>query len=235
MKCRLGVLSKGLALGVMLALAANSSAWANSMTYGFDCISDNNIADCTTGESQLTVTVLDDTMSSDVNAGQVGFLFENSGPNASSITDVYFEDGTLLGIASIVDDGIDVAFSQNASPGDLPSGNDASPPFSATAGFTADSDPPAQPKGVNPGEELLIVFDLIGGQTWQDTIDALATDPNLEGSLRIGIHVQGFDGGGSESFVNGPPVPEPTTMLLSSLGLAGVFGYSWRRQRQVKA
>ena len=65
---------------------------------------------------------------------------------------------------------------------------------------------PAQPNGVNPGESLGIVFDLIGGQAFADTIAALA-----DGGLRIGIHVQGFEDGGSESFVNNGPT-EPGTI-----------------------
>jgi hypothetical protein len=41
----------------------------------------------------------------------VNFLFTNQGPLASSITDVYFDDGTLLGIAGVTNfSGVD--FSQ---------------------------------------------------------------------------------------------------------------------------
>ena len=186
---------------------------AISVSYGFANITGNSIADAATA-GQYSVEVNDS-----AGAGKVQFIFRNSGPAASSITDVYFDDGTLLGIASVVG-GPGVDFSQGASPGDLPGGTPVG--FDATAGFTADSNPPAQPNGVNPGETLWIVFDLINGKTVGDTILAL----NSGVDLRIGIHVQGFEGGGSESFVNSVPVPDggltATLLGLGMLGLAGI-------------
>jgi hypothetical protein len=185
---------------------------AGALTLGFGCISNNLAGDCAIGEAQLEVAV------AGVGLTQVSFTFTNSGPAASSITDVYFDDGTLLGIAYITN-GPGADFSQGASPGNLPAANNASPPFVATAGFTADSDPPAQPNGVNPGEVLTIVFDLQGGGALQDVLDELA-----DGTLRIGIHVQGYGSGGSESFVN---VPEPHFATLLALGVLG-----WRLVRR---
>ena len=168
--------------------------------------------------SQYTVEVSDS-----AGAGQVQFVFANSGPAASSITDVYFDDGTLLGIASIAGStGVD--FSVGASPGDLPGGNTIG--FEATAGFTADSNPPAQPNGVNPGESLAVIFNLLSGVTVQDTINAL----NGGEDLRIGIHVQGFADGGSESFVNNVP-DGGTTAVLLGLGVLGLAGF--RRLKEV--
>ena len=96
----------------------------------------------------------------------------------------------------------------------LPGSGTASPPFVTTAGFSADSDPPAQPSGVNPSEWVCIIFDLQLGRTYADVLSELA-----DGTLRIGIHVQGFSSGGSESLIN---VPEPGTALLLALGLGGL-------------
>jgi hypothetical protein len=195
----------GLALALCAALGVGTPAAA--LTLGFGCITNNLAGDCTIGEAQLEVEV-----TAGPGANQVSFKFTNSGPSASSITDVYFDDGTLLGIASIVN-GAGVDFAQYASPPDLPGGNSISPPFQVTAGFLADSNPPAQPNGVNPGEMLTIIFDLQGGGVLQDILDELG-----DGTLRIGIHVQGYSSGGSESFVN---VPEPALGLLLALGLLG--------------
>lgn len=189
------------------------------------------LADGAIGEAQLFVEVVD-------HVSQVNFIFTNIGPLASSITDVYFDDGTLLGIASITGALGLVEFSQLATPPDLPGGNNVVPPFVTTAGFSADSDPPVQPLGVNPGEFLGVTFNLQGGGTHQDVIDELTS-----GELRISIHVQGYSGG-SESFVNNgvfepptepptePPsavIPAPGAILLGTIGI-GVVG--WLRRRR---
>jgi hypothetical protein len=187
------------------------------LTFGFGCISNNLAGDCDLGEAQLQVE-----LTGGPGANQVSFTFTNSGPADSSITDVYFDDdNTLLSLASIVD-GSGVDFGASATPGNLPAGNNASPPFVAAAGLDADSDPPVAPNGVNPGEELTLIYDLLGGTTLADIEAALA-----DGSLRIGIHVQAFESGGSESFVN---VPEPSVALL--FGAAALLVPLVRRNRR---
>jgi hypothetical protein len=201
-------------------LVGASAIWsvsASAVSLGFGCISNNLAGDCAIGEAQLSVDV------SDAGGSQVLFYFTNSGPSASSIADVYFDDGSLLGIASIDNSSSGVSFSQNATPSNLPAANNASPPFVTTAGFSADSNPPVQPNGVNPGEYLGIVFDLQSGQTFADVISELTT-----GALRVGIHVQGFGTGGSESFVNNP-VPVPAAVWLFGSGLLGLVGVARRR------
>jgi hypothetical protein len=205
-----------------LFFGANQS---QAYTLGFYNISNNNATDAATGESQLFVDV------NPYGINQVEFYFYNKGLLASSITDIYFDDGSLLSISSIIN-GSGVDFKQGASPGDLPSGNTANPAFVASSGFTADSQPPAQPNGVNPDENVSIIFDLQTGKTFSDVLAALALpDPHftidpitgkpIDHWLRIGIHVQGFEGGGSESFVNNP-VPLPAAAWLLGTGLLGM-------------
>lgn len=224
------------ALGALcMPLPAQATVFA---TLGFDNITANNVGDAAIGEAQLSVTISDYTV--DGSGGgladtQVLFTFFNIGPAASSITDIYFDDGTLLDISSILNStGVD--FTEGASPGNLPGGNGIS--FETTAGFLADSAAPTQPNGVNPGEQVSILFDLLTGVTLEDTIAALApASPGLIPDLRIGIHVQGFASGGSESFVNGPPtepgpgVPVPAPLAL--LGFGGLLlGWTTRKQRR---
>jgi hypothetical protein len=200
-------------IAITAALAARSSAHATAeqwYSFNISC-SNDNAANVATGSAQLFVRV-----SEGPGANQATFRFINTGPNASSITDVYFDDGSLLGLASIIDSGAGVDFSQFASPPNLPAGNDCTPDFEVTAGFLADSNPPTQPNGVNsPAEWLDITFNLQGGQSFDDVIAELST-----GALRIGIHVQGFANGGSESFINDPS----TAVELASFGAQASHG-----------
>jgi hypothetical protein len=148
-------------------------------------------------------------------------MFTNSGPQASSITDIYFDwtgSAYALTPGGITDSGEGVVFYWGASPKDLPGGQ----AISFSADIAADSDNPTQPMGVNPGEWLNIAF-----ETNADLIAGLDS-----GALRIGIHTQGYQGGGSESLVMVSPVPEPETyaMLLAGMGL---LGFEVRRRRKL--
>ena len=198
---------------------------AHALQFGFYNISANILGDAAIGEAQLYVDV------TDPGVGQVLFTFGNTGTEASSIADVYFDDGSLLGIASLIDadDGVGgdagVDFTQDAKPGDLPSGNNAFPHFIATAGFTADSDSPVQPNGVNPGESLGILFNLQDSKNFANVLSELS-----DRTLRIGIHVQGFASGGSESFVN--TVPDASIMFLLGTSLIALGFFSRKKLRK---
>lgn len=196
-----------------------SAASAGSVTYDFSVLENNSPIDLS---GQLSVTVSDQWQRGGIGAlgaNQVSFLFENVGSLRSSITDVYFDDGTLLGIAQIRDSA-GVRFRQGASPSNLPGGNSIG--FQTTAGFLADSDPPVQSNGVNAtmdgAEWLEIVFDLINGKTYADTVAALSGGQDL----RIGLHLQGLADGESETYVTRGPsniIPLPSTAGLAAAGL----------------
>lgn len=161
--------------------------------------SNNDPGDTSIGLAQMWVKLVD------VGTNQITFTFYNVGPGQSSITDVYFADGTLLGIAGITESaGVD--FEQYASPGQLPAGSGCVPNAfpTVTVGFSADSEPPVQPNGVNNGnppttdpnaEWVEIKFNLQAGKNWDSVVAELQ-----EGKLRIGIHVQGYADGQSETF-----------------------------------
>jgi hypothetical protein len=141
------------------------------------------------------------------------FTFTNSGEIASSICDVYFQDGTLLGMSTITPSA-GVSFAAPARPGNLPGGNSLTPAFYTTRQFSADSDSPVEPNGVSSSSEWLrIKFTLLPGKTFSDTAGALAN-----GSLRIGLHVQGIGlASKSDSYVSGTSVPEPATLTIWAL------------------
>ena len=196
---------------------------ASATTLGFDCITNNKVVDCTSGESQLAVAVSDD-------SGKLLFTLTNTGPNAMSITDVYFDDGStaLLATPMTITNGTGVSFSEGANPPALPDGGTGWQ-------FSADSNPGnpgVMTNGVNPGQWLGISFAYASDKAFGNVYDELSS-----GDLRIGIHVQGFANGGSKSFVNlppseTPPIPEPATvaMLLAGLGIVG-----WRVRRRAAA
>jgi PEP-CTERM motif len=216
-----------LGLAASLSAAAMLAAGsASAVTFHFGQITHNtqDIA------SQLSVDVEENL------SGGVQFTFRNAVGVASSITEIYFDDGTLFGgIAGISDsDGnlLGVSFLQGANPPDLPGGKSIDPPFAVTQTFLASSTNPQVSRGVNASNEwVAITFDLLDGKTFADTIAALRAGDNLgrgdssDGTLRIGLHITGINGT-SDSYVT---VPEPTGVLLFGIGTL-IAGAAIRRR-----
>jgi hypothetical protein len=181
------------------------TSYAHAVPYQFVNITHMSPGNAAIGEAQMFLDV------TDAGLNQVLFTYSNVGLHACSLTDVYVDDGSLLGIALIINDPGTVEFSEDPTPPNLPGGEVLVPPFEAIRSFSADSDPPAESMGVNPGETLGILYDLASGGTFASVIAELAS-----GDIRIGIHVQGYESGSSESFVN--IIPEPATFSLLAFG-----------------
>jgi hypothetical protein len=239
-------------MAATIAATASQPASAGMATLDFVNITNNG---STNVASQLKVVVADqfvdlntlfpsvyaNTAANEIGAAAAGhlrFIFTNLGTTASAISEVYFDDGTLLGISSIFGS-TGVNFTAGAAPPDLPGGNSLPVPFNVTAGFLAEASTPPPMKGVNPGEWLVIDFNMINGHTFATTQAALAQAVGV-GGLRIGMHVISIDGDDSDSFVNRPPtnddpntaVPEPASCLLAAIGGLGAMMIGRRRRTQ---
>jgi len=214
-------------------------AVANAVPFSFSNIS-NNSGQAAQVASQFTVDV-------SLRNGRALFWFSNTGPIASSLTDIYIDDGPngsssdMLqnGIYALVDrddsynglprnNGVD--FSRYATPANLPEGNTLNPRFETTGCLSADSDSPTSPNGINPGEWLGVVINLISGRGLPDLLGALES-----GVVRVGLHVQSIGPNGqSDSFVTGPSpgVPDSsTTAMLLGVALLGLEGLRRRIAR----
>ena len=196
--------------------------WSTSsfaIVYNFDVISNNSewgTGGANYGDPNLNLSV-------DVynGANTVSFEFHNDSTSTSLedvyISDIYFDDGTLLTLTGITNQSGYTKFSQLATPGNLPEGHMIDPNFETTESFSADADPPPSKTGIETGEWVTIHFDLqwITEESRWGTVEDVYAEL-LDGTLRIGIHVQGF-GEYSDSFLNNP-IPEPATIALLGLG-----------------
>lgn len=217
-------------LFLTLLLLCPLSLQAGLFTVNFGCITDNSSVNCALGESSLSAEILDES-ATNVNAGQIGFAFNNdslldTGDDAV-IQAIYFDDTGLLDSLSGIfsnpslpgNNKLNVAFAEGGSPPNLPGGNQPGVNFDDDFRVSADNPAPFNGLGGLDGEFLEIVFNLATGEDAASVIAALQ-----DGSLRIGLHVISFPSDGeSESFVTTVvPVPAAFWLFASALGFMGI-------------
>ena len=178
-----------------IAAGCLASSPAQALQFNFNNITNNSAVNESTGERQLLVDVTDSSGQENLASNNVLFKFSNVGPFASSMTQIYFDNSTVLkSMGTIADSGAGVDFAASTKGGmNLPGGNTVN--FSPD--FKIQSTGPVSQNGVNPGEWVSVLFNLSPSKTLKDVFNDLRS-----GSLRVGMHVQAFSDGGSESFVN---------------------------------
>jgi hypothetical protein len=83
-------------IGTLVFFLIGGATGALAIQYGFDNITNNNALNSAIGEAQLRLDVTE-------SGSQILFTFSNTGPAASSITDIYFDDEVpLLSYASFI-------------------------------------------------------------------------------------------------------------------------------------
>ena len=175
---------------------------------------------------------------------EVLFTFYNTGPYECSITEIYFDDGTLFAMSAILDTLPGVDFGDvptDPDPFELPTG--CTIDFETTSGFSAEYDTGNDHLlAVDPLESVGILFDLQTiaegydeDKTYWDVIDALMGTSLVGDELLIGIRVHFHDPtlcspDGEEQYVNNSvPIPAPGAIFLGSVGI-GLVG--WLRRRK---
>lgn len=211
------------------ALLACAASAGNS--FGFASITNNKAANAATGAAQFSVAL------KDAGPGSVAFLFTNTGPNPSSMVQLYWDDFSSALVLTSLDAwstttpskstpnfGVNYSGS-TAVPFDLPAGkaNGFFPDYS----IQPTSKGGKTKNGVGTGEDVSVFFSHSG--SYQDVVDAIN-----KGKLKVGIHAQSFKGGGSESFVSVPNPTPPTgiptpTAALAGIAMLGVAGLRRRR------
>ena len=147
------------------------------------------------------------------------FQFVNQSLITSSVAAIYFDEDHFDGVIDIItSQGVAINV-DTAKPGELPQAGSLDPSFTSSISFGSEK-PPAH-DGINPGQEMTIIFQLNdspGSSNWIEDF--------LTGQLRVGAHVIGLPDGSSYSAVS--QIPEPAT--LSILGLGSIFLLTSRKK-----
>jgi len=197
---------------------------SGAISYSFDIFTDNGLYNDDPGVKLVA----------EVSGGfeQASFKFYNNSTVDCVIANIYFEDGSLLGLDTIVN-GPNTLFINGGTPKNMPSANTLSPAFNATREFTTSADNPMPQNGISnvtvPAKKWLqLNFSLMNNKSIQDVYNELNS-----GTLRVGAHVIAFADGSSESAIlvpstgevipDNPELPEPVSLALLVTGAVALL------------
>lgn len=185
---------------------------AAALSISFDCIGGHSDpVNCGVASGQVSLGL------EPLGESQVRLRVGNGGPEHVIVTRILFEGSVLDGIASIGNDHPGVVFQE--APSWLVSlwsrlSSDFDPDLAALARF------PRWLRGVGPEEQLTLDLDIAPGFDFDDVAAALG-----DGSLRIGVYADLLH---DREFLVSRAMPEPGTLVLVGMGLAGLLRFRSR-------
>ena len=166
-----------------------------------------------TGGVQFAVSLASNTSNTGLFMGDLWF------DTASGLFSGVLETADLVALAGTVD------YKPKTSGAFPEAGSGFSPAFVEDQNFHATKN--SSTGVVDRGESLGIKVDLATGKTLADVLAALD-----DGSLRLGIHVQGFSSGGSESYAsNGRSQVPDSGSTLALFGLVLIALHSFKKKQ----
>ena len=202
--CRVKMAISALAIfGLNLASAGSASAVSLGT---FSCITGNSAADCGIGEAQLSAVIVED-------GSDALLTIEMDGPANAVVEQLFLESSSATGLAFATSAGVgQVAFGVGAAGGNLPGGNVVG--FLSAWNSSANNPKPRWGVGRHPQDDS-------APQAAEFRIAHSGTFEDFLSGLRVGVHVLGYDGGGSESFTaEVPELGSLSTFLSGFLALA---------------
>ncbi len=172
--------------------------------------------------------------------GKIDFTLRNVVGVSSSVTDVFFAGGSILGQSTVSQSGSVFV----AARGNLPGAATLDPVFSASRSFRTavgllnDDGTAANPGGLDrASDSVTFRFELRQGVSSEEAMAALTTAAGTLGNIRVGVIARSIDDtAANDSYVsNLLVVPIPAAAWAGVLGLAAVAGAAWIRRRAHRA
>jgi hypothetical protein len=223
----------------IVAAMGVSLATAQAKTYSFQAVSSNNPVDAALGEKYLRM----DVTAFSTTAVDFKFYWSGDPPNQDNLgmSSFYFYDGLYLASPPSISSTGTVNLTIANNPGSLPDGTEVG--LGGNAKSWVEANNTNQANAVQFGETATFRFTLLTGVGVNNVTAALDRwielpqsqkqlvdwdgNPSYPDLMAVGIHLTGFDSGGSESYA---VVPLPGAVLLLGAGMVRLVAYARRRQ-----